>query len=112
VWDDVRIDRVLPYKESRDPEDERHVHPLQLDVIERACVLWSNPGEVVLSPFMGVGSEVYGAVLNGRRGIGIELKASYYEQAVKNLRECKPEAENGELFNLTHRSTADVEGER
>jgi hypothetical protein len=93
VWDDVRIDRVIPYEESRDPEDERHVHPLQLDVIERACVLWSNPGEVVLTPFMGVGSEVYGAVLNGRRGIGIELKPSYYRQAVKNLAGMKVETE-------------------
>lgn len=93
VWDDIRIDRVLPYEASRDPEDERHVHPLQLDVIERACVLWSNPGEVVLTPFMGVGSEVYGAVINGRRGIGIELKPSYYRQAVKNLADAKPEGE-------------------
>jgi hypothetical protein len=84
-WDDIRIDRVLPYKESRDPEDERHVHALQLDVIERAVVMRSNPGEIVLSPFMGVGSEVYGAVVNDRRGIGIELKPSYYRQAVANL---------------------------
>ena len=99
-WDDVRLDRVLPYKESRDPDDERHVHPLQLDVIERACVLWSNPGEVVLTPFMGVGSEVYGAVLNGRRGIGIELKPSYYRQAVRNLAEIQREAENGDLFSV------------
>jgi hypothetical protein len=98
VWDDVRIGRVLPYMESRDPEDERHVHPLQLDVIERACVLWSNPDEVVLTPFMGVGSEVYGAVLNGRRGIGIELKPSYYHQAVKNMAECKPDIENADMF--------------
>lgn len=98
VWDDIRIDRVLPYKESRDPEDERHVHPLQLDVIERACVLWSNTGEVVLTPFMGVGSECYGAVLNGRKAIGIELKRSYYMQAVKNMADVKPEQENGELF--------------
>lgn len=97
VWDDIRIDRVLPYKESRDPEDERHVHPLQLDVIERACVLWSNPGETVLTPFMGVGSEVYGAVLNGRRGIGAELKPSYYKQAVRNLANVKVE-EPGELL--------------
>lgn len=88
-WDDVRIDRVLPYKESRDPDDERHVHPLQLDVIERACVLWSNADEVVLTPFMGVGSEVFGAVINGRKGIGIELKPSYYKQAVRNLAEAK-----------------------
>jgi hypothetical protein len=84
-WDDVRLDRVLPYKESRDEEDEKHVHPLQLDVIERCLVLWSNPGENVLTPFMGVGSEVYAAVQQGRRGIGIELKASYYRQAVRNV---------------------------
>ncbi len=84
-WDDVRIKRVLPYKASRDKDDERHVHPLQLDVIERACVLWSNPGEVVLTPFMGVGSETYGAVINSRKAIGIELKYSYYKQAIKNM---------------------------
>jgi DNA modification methylase len=63
------------------------MHPLQLDVIERAVVLWTNPGETVLTPFAGVGSEVAGAVLNGRRGVGIELKNAYYRQAVKNLRE-------------------------
>jgi len=84
-WDDVRLDRVLPYRESRDEEDEKHVHPLQLDVIDRTIVLWSNPGESVLTPFMGVGSEVYSAVRNGRRGLGVELKPSYYRQAVKNL---------------------------
>ncbi len=85
-WDDVRIDRVLPYQESRDPDDEKHVHPLQLDVIERVVVLRSNPGETVLTPFMGVGSEVYGAVVNGRKGVGVELKPSYYKQAVKNVK--------------------------
>lgn len=84
-WDDIRLDRVLPYEESKDEGDERHQHPLQLDVIERAVVMWSNPGDVVLTPFMGVGSEVYGAVTNGRKGIGCELKPSYYRQAVKNL---------------------------
>lgn len=99
VWDDIRIGRVLPYKESRDPEDERHVHPLQLDVIERACVLWSNPDEVVLTPFMGVGSEVYGAIMNNRKGLGIELKSSYYQQAVKNLATCKEDIQD-ELFGV------------
>jgi DNA modification methylase len=84
-WDDVRIDRVLPYKESREQDDEKHVHPLQLDVIERTVVLRSNPGETVLTPFMGVGSEVYTAVQLGRRGVGIELKRSYYKQALRNL---------------------------
>jgi DNA modification methylase len=84
-WDDVRLDRVLPFKAAKDDEDEKHVHPLQLDVIERCIILWSNPGEVVFTPFMGVGSEVYGAVVNGRLGVGVELKPSYYRQAVKNL---------------------------
>jgi DNA modification methylase len=86
-WDDVRLDRVLKHREAKEQDDEKHVHPLQLDVIERACVLWSNPGEVVFTPFMGVGSEVYGAVLNGRKGIGAELKTAYYNQAVRNLAE-------------------------
>ena len=85
VWDDIRIDRVLPFRQGKEGEDEKHCHPLQLDVIERAVMMWSNPGEVVLTPFMGVGSEVVGAVMNGRRGLGIELKASYYHQAVANI---------------------------
>ena len=84
-WDDVRLDRVLPFREAREEEDEKHVHPLQLDVIERGIILWSNTGETVLTPFMGVGSEVYGALINGRRAIGIELKRSYYEQARLNI---------------------------
>lgn len=83
-WDDIRINRVLPYKESRDEEDERHLHPLQLDVIERCVTLWSNPDEVVVTPFMGIGSEVCGALLNGRRGVGCELKPTYFRQAAKN----------------------------
>ena len=86
-WDDVRIGRVLPFKTAKDEEDEKHVHPLQLDVIDRGVVLWSNPGEVVFTPFMGVGSEVYSAVMQGRRGIGVELKPTYYRQAVRNLAE-------------------------
>lgn len=84
-WDDVRIDRVLPFLDSREDDDEKHVHPLQLDVIERVVILRSNPRETVLTPFMGVGSEIYGAVLNGRKGVGVELKPSYYKQAVKNV---------------------------
>ncbi len=76
---------VLPFMEARDTEDEKHVHPLQKDVIERACVLRSNPGETVLTPFMGVGSEVCGALSLGRRGMGMELKPSYYRQAIKNI---------------------------
>jgi DNA modification methylase len=84
-WDDVRLDNVLPFREARAEEDEKHVHPLQLDVIDRALVLWSNPGERVLSPFAGVGSEVYAAVRADRQGIGIELKPTYFEQMIRNL---------------------------
>src|SRR6201981_3002961 len=72
-WDDVRLDRVLPYRPAREQEHEKHIHPLQLDVIDRGITLWSNPGEKVLTPLMGVGSEVYGAVQAGRLGIGVEL---------------------------------------
>jgi DNA modification methylase len=97
-WDDVRLDRVLPFREARDEEDERHVHPLQLDVIDRALVLWSNPGERVLSPFAGVGSEVYGAVRAGRLGIGVELKPSYFRQAVKNLRAAETDGRGQEML--------------
>ena len=97
-WDDVRIDRVLPYKPAREQEDEKHIHPLQLDVIERTVILWSNPGETVFTPFMGVGSEVYGAVINGRRGIGAELKETYYRQACRNLAEAKRPGDQNTLF--------------
>jgi len=85
MWDDIRMNRTLPYQESRDPDDEKHVHPLQLDVIDRCVQLFSNPGENVFTPFMGVGSEVYSPIILGRRGIGVELKESYYRQAVKNV---------------------------
>jgi hypothetical protein len=99
-WDDVRLDHVLPFREAREGDDEKHVHPLQLDVIHRTCVLWSNPGERVLTPFMGVGSEVYEAVRLGRVGIGIELKPSYYRQAVKNLESAVDETPAEALFSL------------
>jgi DNA modification methylase len=93
---------VLAYKSARDAEDERHVHPLQLDVIDRALVLWSNPGETILTPFMGVGSEVYAAVMAGRKAIGVELKPSYYRQALKNIAVAEAgikESPQGELFD-------------
>lgn len=89
VWDDIRIDEVLKYKDSKEEDDEKHVHPLQLDVIDRIVELYSNKGEVVLTPFMGVGSEVFSPVSMGRKAIGIELKDSYFKQAVKNLKEAK-----------------------
>jgi hypothetical protein len=94
IWDDIRLDRVLPFREAKEPDDEKHVHPLQLDVIERAVTLYSNPDDIVCSPFMGVGSEVFGAVTLGRRGLGAELKGSYFKQAVRNL-EAAASAERG-----------------
>lgn len=84
-WDDIRLDNVMPFKEARSEDDEKHVHPLQLDVINRIVVLRTNPDEIVFTPFMGVGSEVYGAIMNGRRGIGVELKETYFNQAIKNI---------------------------
>ena len=87
VWDDIRIDNVLPFKMTKEEDDEKHVHPLQLDVIDRIVELYSNPNEVVFTPFMGVGSEVFSPVSLGRKAIGIELKDSYYKQAILNVEE-------------------------
>lgn len=89
VWDDIRIENVLPFRDSKEEDDEKHVHPLQLDVIDRLTVLYSNPDEVVFTPFMGVGSEVYSPVSLGRKSIGVELKESYFKQAKLNLESVK-----------------------
>lgn len=89
VWDDIRIDNVLPFKDSKEEDDEKHVHPLQLDVIDRLVELYSNEGEVVFTPFAGVGSEVYSPVTLGRKAIGVELKSSYYKQMVLNMKDAK-----------------------
>jgi hypothetical protein len=85
VWMDINQTRTLQYRGGRDEKDEQHISPLQLDVIERCIDLWSNPGDTVLTPFLGIGSEVFCAVQMGRKGIGIELKPSYFRQAVRNL---------------------------
>jgi hypothetical protein len=87
VWMDINQTRTLQYRGGRDEKDEQHISPLQLDVIERCIDLWSSPGETVLTPFLGIGSEVYSAVEMGRKGLGIELKPSYFAQAVRNLAE-------------------------
>ena len=90
VWDDVREGNVMPYHDSKEEDDEKHVTPTQLDVLDRLVDLYSNPKEVVLSPFMGVGSDVFSPVSMGRKAIGIELKDSYFKQAKLNLLEaCK-----------------------
>ena len=99
VWDDIRIDNVLPFRDSKEEDDEKHVHPLQLDVIDRIVELYSNPGEVVLTPFMGVGSEVYSPVSMGRKAIGIELKDSYFKQAKINLSLAEKRFSNDVVFS-------------
>ncbi len=85
VWFDIRQTNVLKYREAKDSDDEKHICPLQLDTIERCMELWSTKDDTVLTPFMGVGSEIYVAIKNNRKGIGIELKTSYYKQAIKNI---------------------------
>ena len=102
IWDDIRLGRVLPFVDSKADDDEKHVHPLQLDVIDRIVQMRSNEGETVLTPFMGVGSEVYSAVSKGRKGIGAELKESYFRQAVKNIEQAgsKLSVEQSDMFDL------------
>lgn len=99
VWTGVRETHTLNATLAREDADERHLHPLQLDFIERCVRLWSNPGELVLSPFAGVGSEVWMAVKLGRRGIGCELKPSYWRTAVENLRALEMEMSLPSLFD-------------
>lgn len=111
-WDDIRLDRVLPFKEARDEEDEKHVHPLQLDVIERTLTLWSNPGETVLTPFMGIGSEAYAAVQMDRRALGFELKPSYFQQAKRNMvAALTPVSAPMSIFDLMAEGMAVTEGD-
>jgi DNA modification methylase len=85
VWTDIDPSDTLQKESAREEDDERHICPLQLQVIRRAIELWTNPGDVVLSPFAGIGSEGYVALQEGRRFVGCELKRSYYEQAARNL---------------------------
>jgi DNA modification methylase len=99
VWDDIQQTRVLQYQQARDDEDQRHICPLQLDVIERSIQLWSNPGDLVLSPFAGIGSEGFEAVRLGRRFLGIELKESYATVAARNLRTAASMKAQGGLFS-------------
>lgn len=99
VWIGVRETHTLNVTVAREDADERHLHPLQLDLIERCVRLYSNPGETVLSPFAGVGSEVYQAVKLGRRGVGVELKPGYWKTSVDNLRDLDAELSVPTLFD-------------
>lgn len=98
VWMDIRQTRVLNARNGRDQKDEKHMCPLQLDVIERCYELWTNEGDIVLSPFAGIGSEGYCAIKQNRKFIGIELKESYFNEAVKNLRIAETEKQSLSLF--------------
>ena len=94
VWMDINPSDTLQYRSAREHDDERHICPLQLEVIRRGVMLWTNPGEVVLSPFMGIGSEGYVSLELGRKFIGVELKTSYFEQSCRNLEAAVTEATN------------------
>jgi len=98
-WNDIRVKRCISHRKAREKDDEKHICPLQLDVIERCLILWSNPRDKVLTPFMGVGSEVCNALSLYRRGIGIELKPSYYKQALKNIELAMTERVKLNLFS-------------
>ena len=100
VWMNIRQTHVLQYQDAKDNEDERHICQLQLDVIERCVALWSNPGDVVLSPFAGIGSEGYQALKMGRKFVGAELKDSYFEVACRNLASAEDEKKQTELFSV------------
>jgi DNA modification methylase/superfamily II DNA or RNA helicase len=100
VWMDINPSKTLQYLAARENGDERHICPLQLDVIERAIKLWTNPGDLVLSPFAGIGSEGYVSIKDGRRFVGIELKKSYFDLACKNLDEAVREAHGLTLFDV------------
>lgn len=91
VWMDIRQTRTLPYRAGREEEDEKHIAPFQLDVVERCLELWSAKGDIVCDPFCGIGTTVYCAVKGGRKAISIELKESYYKLAVRNLRNIQSE---------------------
>ncbi len=96
VWMDINPSETLQYRSAREHDDERHIAPLQLEVIRRGVELWTNPGDIVLSPFAGIGSEGFVSLQMGRRFVGVELKASYYQQAVRNL--VAATRETGDLF--------------
>ncbi len=100
IWTDIHESDTLQYQSARHSDDEKHICPLQLGTIERCIKLYSNPGETVLTPFMGIGSEAYEAIRLGRKAIGIELKESYFDIAVKNLRQAETEKNTPTLFDL------------
>jgi DNA modification methylase len=96
---DINPSDTLQYRSAREHDDERHIAPLQLEVIRRGVMLWTNPGDIVLSPFMGIGSEGYVSLQMGRKFVGVELKKSYFEQASRNLAAALKSKDSGDLFS-------------
>lgn len=99
TWNDINYSNTLNGNNAREENDEKHICPLQLETIERSIILWTNPGDTVLTPFMGIGSEVYEAIKLGRKGIGFELKDSYFNEAVKNIKKAESEVSVPSLFD-------------
>ena len=110
VWMDINPSNTLQYLAGRHKDDNRHICPLQLDVIQRAIDLWSNPDDIVFTPFMGIGSEVYQALKMGRRAVGFELKPSYYDLAKRNIGEVADQLNNSEtpLLDLLNSELNDL----
>lgn len=106
IWMDINPSNTLQRESARENKDERHIAPLQLEVIERAIELWTNPNDLVLSPFLGIGSEIFVAVKMGRRGLGIELKPSYFKQAVANLQAAEHQKDQPTIFDLLDEEVA------
>ena len=100
IWYNIRETETLNVREARSNDDERHIAPLQLETIRRAVLLWTNPSDLVLSPFAGIGSEGYESILNSRRFIGIELKPEYFKVAARNLRKAEHERDSDTLLDL------------
>ena len=100
VWMDINPSETLQRESAREERDERHIAPLQLEVIRRGIKLWTNPGDLVLDPFMGIGSTGVVAIEEGRRALGIELKQSYFNQAVENLRRAVFQSKQPDLFSM------------
>lgn len=102
VWMDIDYSNTLNAVKARDGEDEKHICPLQLETIERAIILWSNDGDTILTPFLGIGSEVYEAIKLNRKGIGFELKESYFKEAIKNCKSMEIQANQVSLFDFAN----------
>ena len=111
VWMDIKQSDTLTRKGAREDKDEKHICPLQLDVIKRCIELWTNPGDIVLDPFAGIGSTPYTALRMGRRGLGVELKESYYKQAVANCHRACAEEHIPDLYGEIEEDDEDGEGE-